>query len=110
MLSLRVKLTLYYLAILSIILFFSGVAIYTYVSSTLMAPIDESLIYQITKTEQVIKLGPGGVEPRMGDENSENVLQLRPHAIQIIDDSWQIRDEMFATLDDHLAIDRDELS
>ena len=36
MLSLRIKLTLYYLAILSAILFFFGVAVYTYVSRSLL--------------------------------------------------------------------------
>ena len=110
MVSLRVKLTLYYLAILSIILFFFGVAIYAYVSRSLLIPIDESLKYQIRKIERIIRLGPGGVEPGLGDENTERVLELRPHALQIIDDSWQIRDEEFASPDDHLEVDRDELS
>src|SRR5262249_11669583 len=33
-----------------------------------------------------------------------------PHAMQIIDDSWQIRDETYASPDDHLEFNRDELS
>jgi len=110
MLSLRVKLTLYYLAILSAILFFFGVAIYAYVSRSLLIPIDESLTYQIKRIEQIIKLGPGGVEPGMGDENTEGVLEIRPYAMQIIDDSWQIRDEEFASPDDHLDFNREVLS
>jgi heavy metal sensor kinase len=110
MVSLRSKLTLYYLAILSAILFFFAVAIYAYVLRSLMIPIDESLTYQINKIESIIRLGPGGVEPGIGEETSERVLALRPHAIQIIDDNWQIRDEMFASPDDHLEVNRDELS
>ena len=110
MVSLRVKLTLYYLAILSAILFFFGVAIYAYVSRSLLIPIDESLTYQVMKIESIIRLGPGGVEPGLGDENSERVLELKPYAMQIIDDSWQIRDEEFAAPDDHLDVNRDELS
>jgi len=110
MLSLRVKLTLYYLAILSAILFFFGMAIYAYLSRSLLIPIDESLTYQATKIERIIGLGPGGVEPGMGDENSERLIELRPHAIQIIDHNWQVRDEEYASPDDHLEVDRDGLS
>jgi hypothetical protein len=33
-----------------------------------------------------------------------------PHAMQIIDDNWQIRDEEYASPNDRLEIDRDELS
>jgi heavy metal sensor kinase len=110
MLSLRIKLTLYYLAILSAILFFIGIAVYTYVSRSLLIPIDESLAYQITKIERIIELGPGGVEPGMGNENAEKLLEVRPHAVQIIDDVWQVRDEEYVSPDDHLEVDRDKLS
>src|SRR5262245_35200258 len=110
MLSLRFKLTLYYLAILSAILFFFGIAIYTYVSRNLLIPIDESLTNQVMRIERIIRLGPGGVEPGMGDENSGRLLELMPHAMQIIDDRWQVRDEAYASPDDHLNVDKDELS
>src|SRR5688572_13213185 len=100
MLSLRIKLTLYYLAILSAILFFFAIAVYTYVSRSLLIPIDESLTYQIAKIERIIELGPGGVEPGMGNENSEKLLEVRPHAVQIIDDVWQVRDEEYVSPDD----------
>jgi heavy metal sensor kinase len=110
MLSLRIKLTLYYLAILSAILFFFGMAIYAYVSRNLLIPIDESLTHQIAKVERIIGLGPGGVEPGLGNDNSENLLEIRPHAIQIIDDSWQVRDEEYASPDDHLEVDSGKLS
>jgi two-component system, OmpR family, sensor kinase len=110
MLSLRIKLTLYYLAILSAILFFFGVAIYTYVSRNLLIPIDESLTNQVMKIERIIRLPPGGVEPGMGDENGGRLLELMPHAMQIIDDKWQVRDEAYSSPDDHLNVDKDELS
>jgi heavy metal sensor kinase len=110
MLSLRIKLTLYYLAILSAILFFFGVAVHTYVSRSLLIPIDESLTYQIAKIERIIELGPGGVEPGTGNENVEKLLEVRPHAVQIIDDVWQVRDEEYVSPDDHLEVDRDKLS
>src|SRR6185312_2860133 len=110
MLSLRIKLTLYYLAILSAILFFFGIAVYAYVSRGLLMTIDESLTYQMKKIERNIRLGPGGVEPGMGDENSERLLELRPHTMQIIDDSWQIRDQEYASPNDRLEINSDALS
>src|SRR5262245_60843968 len=110
MLSLRIKLTLYYLAILSAILFFFGIAVYAYVSRSLLITIDESLNYQMRKIERIIKLGSSGGEPGMGEENSERPLTLIPHAMQIIDDSWQIRDQEYASPKDRLEIDRDELS
>src|SRR6266511_3930190 len=81
MLSLRIKLTLYYLAILSAILFFFGIAIYTYVSRSLMITIDEALTYQVKKIERIIKLSSGGGEPGIGEENSERPLTLIPHAL-----------------------------
>jgi two-component system OmpR family sensor kinase len=107
MLSLRIKLTLYYLAILSAILFFFGIAIYTYVYRSLLATVDESLTYQMIKIErsQIV-----GGEPGTGEETSERLLELRPHAMQIIDDSWRIRDEYYASPNDILEIDKDELS
>jgi heavy metal sensor kinase len=109
MVSLRIKLTLYYLAILSAILFFFGIAVYTYVKRSLLLTIDESLTYQMRKIERFISLS-GGVEPGTSDESSERLLELRPHAMQIIDDNWQIRDELYASPDDRLAIDPNELS
>src|SRR5215475_11677201 len=110
MLSLRIKLTLYYLAILSIVLFFFAVAIYAYVSRSLLIPIDESLTYQVAKIERIIRLGPGGVELGIGNENSEKLFEIMPHAVQIIDDNWQIRDEDYVSPDDHLEVDKDKLS
>lgn len=109
MLSLRIKLTLYYLAILSAILFFIAIAFYTYVSRSLLISIDESLTYQMKKIERIIRLGSGS-EPGVGEEEGERPLTLIPHAMQIIDDKWRIRDEEYAAPNDRLDIDKDELS
>jgi len=110
MLSLRVKLTLYYLAILSAILLFFGIVIFAYLSRSLLMTIDESLNYQMKKIERHFALGVGGGDPGTGDDNDEQLLELRPHVMQIIDDSWRVRDENYASPNDRLEIDRDELS
>src|SRR5215510_3270976 len=110
MLSLRIKLTLYYLAILSAILFFFGIAIYTYVYRSLMISIDESLTYQVKKIERIIKQSSGGGEPGIGEENTERPLTMLPPALQVIDDNWRIGDEEYASPSDRLEIERDELS
>ncbi len=110
MLSLRIKLTLYYLAILSAILLFFGIAIYAYVYRSLLLTIDESLTYQMRKIERYISLSSGGAELGTENENSERLLELRPHAMQIIDDSWGIRDELYASPNDRLEVDKNELS
>jgi heavy metal sensor kinase len=110
MLSLRVKLTLYYLAFLSAILFFFGTAIYTYLSHSLLTTIDESLTYQVRKIERNIALGPIGGEPGVGDDSNEKLLELKPDVLQIIDDRWRISDEDYASNNYRLEIDKDELS
>jgi two-component system, OmpR family, sensor kinase len=110
MLSLRIKLTLYYLAILSAILFFFAIAVYAYVSRSLLITIDESLTYQVRKIERNLRQEPGGVEPGTGDENSERLLELRPHVMQIIDDNGEIKDQEYASPNDHLEVDVNELS
>jgi len=110
MLSLRVKLTLYYLAILSAILLFFGIVIFAYLSRSLLMTIDESLNYQMKKIERHFALGAGGGESGTGDDNDGQILELRPHVMQIIDDSWLIMDESYASPNDRLEINRDELS
>src|SRR5262249_32674801 len=100
----------YYLAFLSAILFFFGVAIYTYVHRSLLKIVDESLTYQMNKIERNIRLGPGGVEPGMGEEHNERLLALIHHEMHITDDSCQIRDDQYSSPNDRLDINIDELS
>src|SRR5262245_66657938 len=46
----------------------------------------------------------------MESDHSERLIEFRPHAMQIIDDSWEIRDEIYASANDRLEVDKDELS
>lgn len=109
MLSLRVKLTVYYLAILSAVLLLFGIAIYFYLSRSLLITIDESLAFQVEKIEFVMAIG-AGVEPPSrpqtdGQESQEELLQLSPHVIQIINEQGRITDENLASPKDRLPVD-----
>jgi two-component system OmpR family sensor kinase len=113
MLSLRLKLTVYYLAILSAVLLLFGVAIYFYLSRSLIRTIDESLAFQVEKIEFIMAVG-AGVEPphrpqSAGGENQEELLQLSPHVIQIINEQGRITDENLASPKDRLPVERNAL-
>ncbi|HMV51762.1 MAG TPA: heavy metal sensor histidine kinase [Blastocatellia bacterium] len=106
MLSLRVKLTGYYLAILSAVLLLFGVAIYFYLSHSLLTTIDESLAFQVEKIEFIMAIG-AGVEPPnrpQGESGQEELLQLSPHVIQIINEQGRITDENLASPKDRLSV------
>ncbi len=109
MLSLRSKLTAYYLAILSAILLFFGFAIYTYLSRSLLATIDESLIYQARKIENHFAVNAGIDVSGMSEENDEQLLQLSPHLVQVFDDNWHMTEEMYLSQNDRLPIDKNDL-
>ncbi|MCI0525331.1 MAG: ATP-binding protein [Acidobacteria bacterium] len=108
MLSLRVKLTLYYLAILSAILLLFGIAIFTYLSRSLLITIDESLAYQVKKIESHFMMNADVDVPGLNDQSNDQLLELRPDLLQVIDDNWQIRDEI-ALPNDRLPVNQDEL-
>jgi heavy metal sensor kinase len=109
MLSLRFKLTLYYLAILTSILLLFGGAIYIYLSNSLLLTIDESLVYQARKIEQHFAVSAGADVGEVTSENDEQLLPLSPHLMQIIDDRWQVRDEMFTSPAERLPVDANKL-
>lgn len=113
MFSLRVKLTVYYLAILLMVLLLFGVAIYAYLSSSLLTTIDESLGYQIEKLEMSMAVGAGAdvsdYPIAQSEEHQEELLQLTPHLIQIINEMGQITDENLASPKDRLPILKDSL-
>ncbi|MGE0885399.1 MAG: sensor histidine kinase [Blastocatellales bacterium] len=113
MLSLRYKLTVYYLAILSTVLLLSGVAIYAYLSRSLLTTIDESLAYQIEKLELSLAIGAGvdvSDHPlAQGSDNNEELLQLVLHLVQIIDEHGFVTDENLASPKDRLPVDREKL-
>jgi heavy metal sensor kinase len=109
MVSLRAKLTVYYLIILSAVLLFFGLAIYTYLSRSLLATIDESLLYHARKIESHFALNAGGDVGEMFGEDHDQFLQISPHLVQVIDDNWQITTEYVASPNDRLPVDKNEL-
>src|SRR5262245_7770632 len=110
MLSLRVKLTFYYLATLSAILLFFGISIYAYLSHSLVLTSDEALDYQLMKIEHhlVVSAGPG-IPDQRPDPSDDNQLQISPQIIQIIGEDGKIADEMFSARHDDLPIEMDRL-
>src|SRR5262245_9371150 len=98
MLSLRIKLTVYYLAILSAVLLLFGVAIFFYLSRSLLTTIDESLAFQVERLEMNMAAGPGTdapSNPPTQGANHEGLLHVLPHIVQIIEESGHIADENF---------------
>ena len=82
--SLRVKLTTYYIAILAVLLVLLGVALYTILSRSLLAIIDDSLSFQATTIERRIASGTGEFVPE--DHSNRNLqLAISLHLIQLID-------------------------
>jgi heavy metal sensor kinase len=112
MLSLRIKLTVYYLAILSAVLLLFGIAIYFYLSRSLLTTIDESLAFQAERLEVRMAAAAEAEtfnhQPAQGNENHEELLQLSPHVIQIIDDSGRVTENL-SSPEDHLPVNRDAL-
>lgn len=108
MLSLRVKLTLYYLAILTAVLLLFGTSIYAYLSRSLLMTIDEALDYQVRKIERnmAVSVSSELTEPLpLIDDDLDQLLQISPQITQVIDDYGRITDEMAASEDYHLEVD-----
>jgi two-component system, OmpR family, sensor kinase len=107
MLSLRVKLTLYYLALLTAVLVFFGVAVYTYLARSLVTIIDDSLAHQaraVTARMTNADAPDGTPDAPDGDE-----LLLAPQILQIIDEQGQLADEPVATKPHKLPVNMGEL-
>jgi len=110
MLSLRVKLTLYYLAILTAVLLLFGISIYAYLSRSLLMTIDEALDYQVKRIERNMAASSSSelTEPLpLIDEDQDQLLMISPQITQVIDDFGRITDEMAARDDYHLDVDLD---
>jgi heavy metal sensor kinase len=114
MLTLRHKLTLYYLAILTAILLFFGFAIYAYLSHSLVTTIDQSLDEQAKKFELMVKKSTTetGVDPESSGDESPNAetLNLTPQLLQVIDDKGKIKDETSVYLHTELTVNINGLS
>lgn len=94
MLSLRVKLTLYYVAILSAVLLLFGSSIYAYLSRSLLMTIDDALAFQLKKIERNMVVSAGVDDTDHGNNEDEGqLLELSPHVMQIIDEEGRITDE-----------------
>ncbi len=111
MLSLRIKLTLYYLAILTVILLVFGISIYWYLSRSLVMTIDETLEFQITKIERSMDhVADADMPDHPGNTaHEEQLLQISPHLTQLIDERGMVTDEMLATPKDRIPVEIDAL-
>jgi heavy metal sensor kinase len=116
MLSLRVKLTLYYLAILTAVLVFFGFAIYDYLSRSLESIIDKSLAYQAAAIERQLTAGTLGdfqTEVHPGAPDTElpiDELAISPAVIQLIDAQGRVVDEPSPSPVHDLPIDLAQLN
>ncbi|HEX4948890.1 MAG TPA: heavy metal sensor histidine kinase [Blastocatellia bacterium] len=87
----RVKLTLYYLALLTAVLVFFGVAIYTYLARSLVTIIDDSLAATAQSIERRMHAEEVSEEQPL-PEQSEQML-VAPQIVQIISEDGTITDE-----------------
>ncbi len=87
----RVKLTLYYLALLTAVLVFFGVAIYTYLARSLVTIIDDSLASTAQSIERRMRSAEIN-EDQYPPEQSEQML-VAPQIVQLISEDGAITDE-----------------
>jgi heavy metal sensor kinase len=90
--SLRVKLTVYYLAILAAVLLFFGIASYTILSRSLLAIIDNSLESQASTIER--RMNSAQADSSTDDHGNNDQLAISPHLTQIITARGVVADEM----------------
>ncbi|MCI0659590.1 MAG: heavy metal sensor histidine kinase, partial [Acidobacteria bacterium] len=112
MLSLRVKFTLYYLAIISAVLLLFGSSIYAYLSRSLQMTIDEALAYQLKKIEHNMAASSGAElsdHSALTNEDEGQLLQISPHITQIIDSQGRVTDEMISPKYVQLPVDLEKL-
>ncbi|HZS04113.1 MAG TPA: heavy metal sensor histidine kinase [Blastocatellia bacterium] len=111
MLSLRTRLTIYYLAILSAVLIFFGFAIHTYLSRSLLSIIDGALVYQVKEIERQMMSSLGDfTSDDHPEEAHSDQLMIAAQVVQIIDSEGRIRDETGALQNHHLPVDPAVLS
>lgn len=108
MFSLRVKLTLYYLALLTAVLVFFGVAVYTYLARSLVTIIDDSLAYQARAITNRMTTADS-LELPNEDAHADETL-IAPQLFQIIDAQGRITDTPVRTKHGELPVDVRELS
>lgn len=107
--SLRVKLTVYYLAILSAVLLLFGIASYTFLSRGLLTIIDNSLDSQAATIE--LRMNSSNGEPSSDEHGlSSDQLTISPHLTQLINARGQIADEMVVKPAYSLPVDLETLN
>ena len=103
----RVKLTLYYLALLTAVLVFFGVAIYTYLARSLVTIIDTSLASTAQSIERRMRAEEISEDQYM-PEHSEQML-VAPQLVQILSEDGTITDEPIPDKTHQLQVDVSEL-
>ncbi|MBS1807058.1 MAG: heavy metal sensor histidine kinase [Acidobacteria bacterium] len=103
----RVKLTLYYLALLTAVLVFFSVAIYTYLARSLVTIIDDSLASTARNIERRM-FQEEMSEDAYSPDHSEQML-VAPQVVQIISDDGTITDEPIPDKTHQLQVNLEEL-
>lgn len=103
----RVKLTLYYLALLTAVLVFFGVAIYTYLARSLVTIIDDSLASTAQSIERRMRVEEIS-EESYPPEQSEQML-VAPQVVQILSEDGTITDEPIPDKTHQLQVNAAEL-
>ncbi len=101
MLSIRSRLTLWYLAILAIVLIGYGIAIYLYLSTSLLRVIDTSLREQVIMLEK--RLWAAQVDEEMPDEPVGR-LAIAPQFVELIGPEGETTDMALGSEAYHVAI------
>ncbi|MBL8206793.1 MAG: heavy metal sensor histidine kinase [Blastocatellia bacterium] len=87
----RVKLTLYYLALLTAVLVFFSVAIYTYLARSLVTIIDDSLASTARSIERRMRVEDVGEDQYLPEQSEQMVVA--PQVVQLISEDGIITDE-----------------
>ncbi len=87
----RVKLTLYYLALLTAVLVFFGVAIYTYLARSLVTIIDDSLASTAQSIERRMRTDDVSEEAYPPEQNEQ--MLVAPQLVQLLSEDGAITDE-----------------
>ncbi len=103
----RVKLTLYYLALLTAVLVFFSVAIYTYLARSLVTIIDDSLASTARNIER--RMSQEEVSEEAYNPDHTEQMLVAPQVVQIISDDGTITDEPIPDKTHQLQVDLDEI-
>jgi heavy metal sensor kinase len=103
----RVKLTLYYLALLTAVLVFFGVAIYTYLARSLVTIIDDSLAATTQSIERRMRSDDIGEDSYAPEQDAP--MLVAPQIVQLISEDGTITDEPIPDKTHQLQVNVEEL-